>query len=390
MRWLQRVPPFAWIVPGTLLVFAGAYVVWGEALYSPGPLRGPRDGAQPHGGVRSHAELANRCSACHVPLGADGTMESRCLECHRDIREEIVSRAPLHGRLAGGERCRDCHTEHRGAQAVITEWSRFDHAATGFALTGKHDTLQCVACHVGHGNRGYEGLTASCASCHAEPQVHLGKFGTDCVACHTTQTWKNVTLPDTGQAAFDHSTTTFPLTGQHGSVKCAACHKANVFKGTPKSCVACHAEPEVHRGKFGTDCVTCHSTTTWKGATLPRELHPFPMHHGNGRRPSACVVCHKDPATYRTYTCYGCHKHEPEKMARKHRWLSPQELVRCVDCHPTGREHKGGDRKERHERRRDDDEDARYLPPGHSPLHARDADLNRLRAELAAALDGIE
>ena len=39
-------------------------------------------------------------------------------------------------------------------------------------------------------------------------------------------------------ATFTHST--FPLAGVHATQACAACHKNNVFKGTPRDCFSCH------------------------------------------------------------------------------------------------------------------------------------------------------
>ena len=43
------------------------------------------------------------------------------------------------------------------------------------------------------------------------------------------------------QLGFDHLTTGFELTGSHRDVACESCHTGAVFKGTPRSCVACHA-----------------------------------------------------------------------------------------------------------------------------------------------------
>lgn len=299
MHRLKAVPRSAWIVLGTLLLAALAYAARGNALFSPGPLREAGEGATTLAGVRGHGELANRCSACHVPFYRTGTMEARCLECHTDVQTQITGKQPLHGRLADGGNCRACHTEHLGAHAVITDFTDFDHAATAFPLSEGHAGVDCVRCHAGHGERRYRGASTSCLSCHAEPQVHLGKFGTDCASCHSTQ--------------------------------------------------------------------------TWKGATLSREFHPFPLNHGKRREPSACITCHQDPDTYSTYTCYGCHEHRPEKVAREHRRLTPEELAGCAKCHPTGREHeerRGRERGSSRRERDDDDDDERddgawIIPPGH-------------------------
>ncbi len=99
--------------------------------------------------------------------------------------------------------------------------------------------------------------------------------------------------------------------------------------------MACHAEPEVHAGLFGTDCAACHSTAAWQPATLAN--HTFPLDHGKeGIVP--CTTCH--PNTYQEYTCYGCHKHEPAKMEKKHaeKNIVGARLLECAACHSDGKE----------------------------------------------------
>jgi len=329
MPWLRRIPAGPWIVLGTLFLTAVVYIVRGDSLFSPGPLRDVPTHKASLGGVRSHAALADRCSACHATIESGLTMESLCLGCHTDVRSQIDRRLPLHGRLTDVESCRKCHTEHRGSQATLTDFAHFDHDVTAFPLTGKHQFATCSACHK---DQVYKGTPQSCAACHAEPPVHVGRFGTNCAKCHSTVTWKNANL-----ASFNHDLAAFKLTGAHRTTACAACHKDQHFRGTPQSCVACHAEPKVHLRRFGTDCMKCHSTATWKGATITAEFHKFPIFHGGGKNRGECATCHAQPNDYRTYTCYGCHRHEPEKTAEKHLKWNIVELQACAKCHPTGR-----------------------------------------------------
>ncbi len=225
--------------------------------------------------------------------------------------------------------------EHLGPHATLTDFAQFDHGCTEFPLTGKHAGLACAKCHA---PPEYKLAAKSCVDCHAEPKVHFGKFGTNCRQCHSTETWKAPQLDQKKLVGFDHSKTKFPLTGAHTKVACVSCHKTSQFAGTATSCVSCHADPPVHRGKFGTDCKSCHNTQTWREATFAN--HRFPLHHGGGKQNKACSVCHQDTSDYRQYTCYGCHKHEPEKTAQKHRklQLTATELAACTKCHPTGRE----------------------------------------------------
>lgn len=260
MRLWRRIPLGLIVVAATLAVMAAAWWSRGDALFSPGPLHAAPRRATPLGGVHSHAELANRCAACHPRPFSGQHMATLCLACHRDVQQQIDARRPLHGRLTQVQECRACHTEHAGPQAAITDLAHFDHSVTAFALTGRHLTTRC-----------------------------------------------------------------------------ALCHQDQVYKGTPRTCVACHAEPRVHLGRFGTDCARCHSTATWKEPTMSLEFHKFPIRHGGGKNRGACATCHTQAPDYHSYTCYCCHRHDPDKTAEKHLKWNIVELHTCAKCHPTGR-----------------------------------------------------
>lgn len=425
-------------VLATILCVLGTLAVFGQSMFSSGPLseQNPRKIAR--GGVSSHAEIRS-CSACHAPAWSSDTMATRCMTCHDNIRDQLSNGKAMHGLLTNGDDCRSCHTEHKGSAGKLTSFalfdhectafklvgrhrqvecaachhdqpfqgtpqtcaachaepmthqgkfgndcatchspqtwhtpftsdlftsSKFDHANTGFPLSGKHAALDCKSCHKSGPGNAFKGLSQSCVSCHAEPVVHKGKFGTDCKSCHGSLDWKSINFKkDTFTSIkFDHDTTGFKLTGKHASADCKSCHTGNTFKGTPTSCVSCHAEPMNHKPhpkSFGQSCAECHATTSWKGATLVK-LHAFPMNHRSGKRGMAggnhaCIVCHKDTITtnfvatppvktlsYATYTCYGCHAHTPEREAQRHqnrKGVTQLNLPKCATCHKTGRGH---------------------------------------------------
>ena len=101
-----------------------------------------------------------------------------------------------------------CHNTASWAGAT------FNHASTGFTLTGAHTTLQCSQCHV---NGNYTLNTGACSSCHLKdyqgttnPSHAQGGFPTTCDSCHTTISWAGAT--------FNHNSTGFPLTGAHTTV----------------------------------------------------------------------------------------------------------------------------------------------------------------------------
>jgi hypothetical protein len=77
------------------------------------------------------AHEAVSCAQCH----ADGNFKGAptdCASCHQAMGDEA------HGPFGA---CEQCHT------TVGFDQSTFDHATTGFVLSGRHQTLDCKACH---------------------------------------------------------------------------------------------------------------------------------------------------------------------------------------------------------------------------------------------------
>ena len=225
----------------------------------------------------------------------------------------------------------------QGRARGLTDLSTFDHNCAAFALTGKHESVDCKSCHTAGT---FKGTAATCAGCHAEPKTHMGQFGADCAKCHATNTWHTASFPtatgNSGNSEFDHSRTAFPLTGHHTAVDCKKCHVDNKFKGTPTSCVSCHAEPKVQTHKFGTDCKQCHATETWKLASIPTAGPGAAFDHNltafklTGKHVSVdCLKCHVDNKFKGTSTsCVSCHA-EPKVHA------GSKFGTDCQKCHTT-------------------------------------------------------
>ncbi|MBI5352888.1 MAG: hypothetical protein HZB50_09650 [Chloroflexi bacterium] len=244
------------------------------------------------------------CVSCHKNGVYKGTPKD-CYSCH-------APKDKHNGQF--GTNCGQCHTP--------TGWSdvTFNHNQTAFPLIGKHTNVSCASCHK---NGVYAGTPKDCYSCHASKDHHNGQFGTDCGQCHTPTGWGNVT--------FNHNQTAFALTGAHVNASCNQCHVNGVFAGTPKDCYSCHASKDAHGGSYGTNCGQCHSTSAWKPANFN---HTFPLKHG-GDGTVACATCH--PNSTSSYTCYGCHEHDPAKMAEKHKEVS-NFSENCAQCHPNGKD----------------------------------------------------
>jgi hypothetical protein len=308
------------------------------------------------------------CTGCHPNAHTIADLKStgqKCADCH--------TKDDPHGSRFGMN-CAQCHTPVDWKQAT------FDHKLANFQLLGKHAQVACIKCHI---NNVYLGTPMDCYSCHSKDDTHQGHYGQSCDTCHTSDGW----LP----ANFDHSLSSFPLTGKHTLVICTDCHINNVYIGTPTDCYSCHAKNDAHQGQYGKSCDACHTTDGWTPATFDHSLSIFPLTgahigldctrcHQNGvfkGTPTQCVACHADPtyhaglfgtacatchttsawvpaqfhgahtfpfnhggagscqschpSTLRTYTCYGCHGGVHGGGRR---------FTNCISCHPTGR---GGD-----------------------------------------------
>jgi len=229
----------------------------------------------------SHVSVA--CESCHQNGAYKGTPQD-CNACHtKDDKHN--------GQL--GTNCATCHT------ASAWKDTTFDHNLSAFKLTGSHVSVACTSCHI---NGVYKGTAQDCYSCHQAKDKHQGQYGKNCSACHTTSTWAG--------ASFDHNLAAFKLTGSHVNVACTSCHINGVYKGTAQDCYSCHRAKDKHNGQYGTNCASCHSTSTWKGATFNHNLSRFPLTgdhvslacvrcHVGGQYSgisSACVSCHAEPA----------------------------------------------------------------------------------------------
>jgi hypothetical protein len=268
------------------------------------------------------------CAGCHV----DGKMQGIsqvCQDCHVEPGAHLG---------IFSQDCATCHTP-LGWKPGLLEGQTFDHAtSTTFSLSrhaldyqGK--TLSCRTCH---GESVLEPISLqTCIDCHTteEPnfmQEHQAQFGSACLDCHDGVD---------RMSGFVHEQV-FVLDGRHAEIECQDCHTDENggprFSSTPVECSGCHAEPQIHAGAFGLKCEYCHTAAGWSPANLRQ--HIFPVDHGaeDGSAPAGCQTCH--PADYITYTCYGCHEHQPQEIEASHdeAGIAQQELPNCTACHLAG------------------------------------------------------
>ncbi len=275
----------------------------------------------------AHVNVA--CASCHVNGVFKGTPQD-CYSCHKQND---------HHNGQFGTNCGACHDTSSWANAT------FDHNLAAFKLTGAHVNVACSSCHV---NGVFKGTPKDCYSCHKQNDHHNSQLGANCGACHSTSAWK--------PASFDHNLAAFKLTGVHVNVACSSCHINGVFKGTPQDCYSCHKQNDHHNGSFGTNCGSCHSTSTWSGATFNHNTTGFPLTGGHANLnctrchqsgqfqglSTACFSCHADPAFHAGafgLNCAQCHNTSSWSSAR-FSGSHPSPGVNhggasCRTCHPS-------------------------------------------------------
>jgi hypothetical protein len=295
----------------TLLIIAGAAFFQGGSMFSPGGLSASSGAVL--GGVDSHQALGGNCAACHTAPWDPQMMSSRCLECHTNIQADLNNPASLHGALIDDPafvNCRECHTEHHGPLASLTNVQvvNFPHDRTGYSLLAhaSHADGSSFTCGDCHGERLSQPDQAVCADCHRKidprfDDVHPA-FGGNCLGCHDGV--------DTYGAGFDHAHTRFPLEGQHAEIECTTCHAGmetlQELRATPQDCFSCHAKDDFHAGQMGTTCGVCHTSAGWLPAVFDHSQTAFVLFGKHAE--TACRDCHADhPYKGTPRDCFSCH-----------------------------------------------------------------------------------
>ena len=300
------------------------------------------------------------CEQCHKQRSFFGAAAS-CGSCHKDEHR---------GQFAGRE-CTACHGEQAWRPAA-----GFDHARTSWPLTGRHAPVACDRCHTtrkpdvatpGASYRVFKAVAGrDCTSCHSDP--HRGRLGVGCATCHDTTGWRQART-----AAFDHSRTSYPLTGRHAALACERCHApGQPMRLKHERCSDCHRDAhagELARRADAGRCEACHDVQGFRPARYGPDEHAktaFPLHGahlavacdechrpGNGRVPlalasSRCSECHADPhhgatnAVAAARGCEACHGVESWRSvsfdhAQTRYPLSGRHAqVACSGCHARG------------------------------------------------------
>ncbi len=251
--------------------------------------------------------------------------------------------------------CSACHTTDGWALSNRAgAKGGFDHARTGFPLTGEHSKTLCTECH-----QPKRRARRDCYTCHTDR--HRGRLGRQCDSCHNSRSWAET------RSIRRHRLTRLPLTGVHAVLDCTSCHlrrNEREFLPVPADCFACHQDDyrrsDVHPSHQGTpgdpsaralsrNCEQCHRPSGWTPAvvdpmsvqnalTRQRRDHDqfFVLSYGK-HRGAECRSCHRSTRSSRLVSCNGCHAHSRTTIRRQHgRFISSQSAGRCLSCHPRG------------------------------------------------------
>ncbi|HSL90040.1 MAG TPA: hypothetical protein VK870_12115 [Ignavibacteriaceae bacterium] len=268
--------------------------------------------------AHAHLEGLSNCTKCHQ-LGQQ-VLNSKCLDCHTEIKVLINKRSGYHSSSEVLDKdCWSCHSEHHGRNFRIINFDekKFNHDKTGFKLTGSHIDIECSKCHnssfikdpaIKKKNKSFLGLDAKCQSCHSD--YHQNTLGEDCLSCHNTIKFRPA-------ENFNHNKARFQLTGIHQNVECSKCHFFEKRNGKDfqkfrelsfSSCSSCHTD--IHKGAFGIDCKSCHSTGGFKiinQSAFDHSRTNFPL---IGRHKEVqCNDCHKSGLSKKPFfsKCSDCH-----------------------------------------------------------------------------------
>ncbi len=322
--------------------------------------------------ISGHEDLEGDCNNCHTNFD-QSNQNPLCLDCHEEIAADINKNSSYHGLNTEieGTHCRTCHTDHQGRDADVVQLDKesFRHELTNYPLEGKHQNLSCTQCH--EGNDGFRLEKYECNDCHKLQDPHKGELGTECKDCHTTSSWRKTdfnhdetdfvlehkhsevgctschfnnnyenapklcvdchTNEDIHQnrfgseceqchssvgwdeSSFDHNQESdFKLKNRHQKVACKLCHKQSQTKKIqPENCNSCHASDDIHAGRNGTECESCHSEKGWADTLFDHDRETNFVLKGKHKQ-LICESCHHTEMGTRSTSrvCYDCHKND--------------------------------------------------------------------------------
>ncbi|MCB9677130.1 MAG: hypothetical protein H6737_18580 [Alphaproteobacteria bacterium] len=238
--------------------------------------------------------LGPQCNACHEPIAWDSgirALNAHLLSMEGKHGQQECSGCHLHGaNLEGDAACSDCHEDTHGGTVAPCEDchevtgfkpAEFDHGPCTCAFPGKHQTVECLACHEGFK---FTDTPTLCSGCHDDERPH-DPIG-ECSRCHTATSWVDNRFDHNKQAKFQ-------IVGAHESVSCTQCHADGTFRGAPLVCEGCHEETGLKaHGDFSSfgGCASCHVVAGFTPSTFDHASTGFSLDGRHGTL--SCQDCH--------------------------------------------------------------------------------------------------
>lgn len=256
-------------------------------------------------------------------------------------------------------------------------------------LTTAHSDLDglshCTKCH----ELGQKVINSKCLDCHKEISTLItlnsgyhsssDVKGKNCSKCHPEHFGRNFKIINFDPKSFDHSKTSYDLTGAHKKTDCNKCHQAKnisdpelkkkeTYLGLNSFCFSCHED--YHQKTLGDDCGKCHNSEKFKPAAhfdhnkanfklTGKHLnvkcircHPVNKKSGKdfqkftGLKFNNCTPCHKDKHEGKFgNVCNNCHVTTGFTIINKKRFdhsktnyplLGKHQEVNCEKCHQKG------------------------------------------------------
>jgi hypothetical protein len=295
-----------------VMVCAMTTATWSQNLFDQLVMPGPV--------IQGHAKYEKDCGQCHEPFSRK-SQTRLCLDCHKDIAADRTAAKGFHGRQpdAAKQECTQCHSDHKGRDADIVLFDRetFNHSLTNFELREAHKTVECGGCHAE--KEKFRKAPSRCFDCHKAEDPHKGRLGEACDSCHGEAAWLQM-------KPYDHDKTKFPLRDAHRDVSCAGCHIGELYKNIGVTCIGCHRIQDVHGGRYGAKCETCHDQAKWKTIHFDHDKDTkYPLRGAHAK--VTCDGCHPGDLYHDKLqtTCVSCHRKDDRHDG--------QQGTKCEQCH---------------------------------------------------------
>lgn len=194
---------------------------------------------------------------------------------------------------------------------------------------------ECSNCHVPFSQAGQDDL---CIKCHKPIGADLAAkrgmhgmrsdiAGTPCRHCHAEHKGRKADIVQLDKQTFDHAQTNFRLAGKHTAAACEGCHKpGKKYREALQKCADCHKSNDVHGGRLGADCASCHAPEAWTTVKFDHKATKFPLTGTHAQ--IACKSCHAGER-YKDLpvACVSCHRAQDRHQGKNGE--------KCADCHKT-------------------------------------------------------